>query len=334
MSGILQINRGVVDVASLQDGEFYLNKGKNYIQIGSGSSILTLLPLNQYVSGDILLNGNIYANNLTGSAAVSGTFVTTVDVGGITAGTTISQGTDINTIFSNLFTPFQTSKLNNFFIKYLTTVIDTNTNTAVGDTILFDRAVISSSVDSAGNWISSPEISINGSTSDTTISLATISNSLVTKTFSQQSFTRLTTGSVSITLIGNSNSINVIPITLNYFFNYKKYLAASTTNITSTITAQSVVDDATISISLDNTNSWNLKCDSNNNNTSKYTYIMYPASFSDLTQIKQQSTDVFGAFTKLSSNYNITSNGVTISYKIYKSNVPGAFSNGVTLNIQ
>jgi len=333
MSGILQINRGVIDVASLQDGEFYLNKGKNYIQIGSGSSILTLLPLNQYVSGDILLNGNVYANNLTGSAAVSGTFVTTVDIGGIPAGTTISTGTDINTIFSNIFTPFQTAKLNSFSIKYGSILLDSETHTAVGESIIFDRTVISSSVDSGGNWIASPQISINGSTSDTIINLSAISNPLITQTISQQSFTRLTTGSVNISLIGNSNSINVTPITLNYFFNYKKYLVASTIDITSNTTAQSAVDNDTVYVSLEDSSDWSLKCNSNNNDTSNYTYIMYPASFPNLTKIQQQSTDVFGAFTKL-SNYNITSNGVTLSYKIYKSNVPGAFSSGVTLNIQ
>jgi hypothetical protein len=333
MSGILQINRGVIDVASLQDGEFYLNKGKNYIQIGSGSSILTLLPLNQYVSGDILLNGNIFANNLTGSAAVSGAFVTTVDIGGIPAGTTIATGTDINTIFSSIFTPFQTAKLNSFIIKYGLDVLDSETHTAVGDSIIFDRTVISSSVDSSGNWITSPQISINGSTSDTTFNISAISTALITQNFSQQSFTRLTTGSVGVSLIGNSNGISVTPITLNYFFNYKKYLVASATNITSNLTAQNAVDNDMVYVSLEDSLNWSLKCNSNNNDTSKYTYILYPASFVDLTKIQQQSTDVFGAFTKL-SNYNITSNGVTLSYKIYKSNVPGAFSSGVTLNIQ
>jgi hypothetical protein len=69
MAGVLQIKRGDTGVGSLNDGEFYLNKGINAVQIGSGSSILTLLPLNQTVTGDIILNGNIYANNLNISSS-------------------------------------------------------------------------------------------------------------------------------------------------------------------------------------------------------------------------------------------------------------------------
>ena len=76
MAGILEIRRGSSGI-SLADGEFYLNKGINAVQIGSGSSVLTLVPLNKSISGDIILNGNIYANNLTGSGALSTTITAT-----------------------------------------------------------------------------------------------------------------------------------------------------------------------------------------------------------------------------------------------------------------
>jgi hypothetical protein len=73
MSGILKIKRDISNPVTLNDGEFYLNKGLNTVQIGSGSAILTLLPLNKLISGDIILNGNIYADNLNISSSYAET---------------------------------------------------------------------------------------------------------------------------------------------------------------------------------------------------------------------------------------------------------------------
>ena len=99
MAGILQIKRGVVGVGSLNDGEFYLNKGINAVQIGSGSAILTLLPLNQTVTGDIILNGNIYANNLniTSSYALSSSYSQYA----ATASYIIAAGTSTSASYAN-----------------------------------------------------------------------------------------------------------------------------------------------------------------------------------------------------------------------------------------
>ena len=81
MAGILEIRRGSSGI-SLADGELYLNRGINSVQIGSGSSILTLLPINKSITGDIILNGNIYANNLTASATLSSSITSNQTIGG------------------------------------------------------------------------------------------------------------------------------------------------------------------------------------------------------------------------------------------------------------
>ncbi len=331
MSGILQINRGVVDVNLLQDGEFYLNKSKSYIQIGSGSSILTLLPLNQYVSGDIILNGNIYANNLTGSGQIGETIITTATLGGISAGTAISGTTKFDDIFKQLFRPYVPPIINSLSLKFGTTDVPT-TITPIGETITFNRLVISSSVDSSGSVMSNPTLNINGShNSDTTISVTGLTNLLQTITISNIDFTKRSVGNVIFTL--NASNTNIIPVTLNYYFNFPTYLVATDAVIGNNTDAQTAIDNYTVDYSVNTGSYWELNCDSNNNNPLYYTYIIYPATNSDLTSIEQQSTSVIGAFSKVGTTFNITSNGVTTAYKIYQSNAPGAFSNGTKLKV-
>ena len=62
MAAIFQIKRGTTN-ETLNDGELYLHKGSGSIQFGSGSSnVITLLPLNVPVVGDINLSGSISAS--------------------------------------------------------------------------------------------------------------------------------------------------------------------------------------------------------------------------------------------------------------------------------
>jgi hypothetical protein len=65
MASIFQIRRGTADISSsIFDGEIYLNKSKNSLQvsIGDGNPI-TLLPLNTASVGNINLTGDITASN-------------------------------------------------------------------------------------------------------------------------------------------------------------------------------------------------------------------------------------------------------------------------------
>ena len=76
MAAIFQIRRGTTDISSsIFDGELYLNKSKNSLQvsIGDGNPI-TLLPLNTASVGDVHLHGNITASNayFSGDVAISG----------------------------------------------------------------------------------------------------------------------------------------------------------------------------------------------------------------------------------------------------------------------
>ena len=76
MAAIFQIRRGTSDISSsILDGELYLHKGKNSLQvsIGDGNPI-TLLALNTSSVGNINLTGNLSASNayFSGDVAISG----------------------------------------------------------------------------------------------------------------------------------------------------------------------------------------------------------------------------------------------------------------------
>ena len=57
----------------------------------------------------------------------------------------------------------------------------------------------------------------------------------------------------------------------------------------------------------------------------KYTYYVYPTTTPLTNVIQNDSAPVLGAFTRL-SNIQIMQNGTPITYSIYKSNAPGAFT--------
>lgn len=57
----------------------------------------------------------------------------------------------------------------------------------------------------------------------------------------------------------------------------------------------------------------------------KYTYYVYPGTTPLTNVIQNDSAPVLGAFTRL-SNIQIIQNGTPITYSIYKSNAPGAFT--------
>ena len=57
----------------------------------------------------------------------------------------------------------------------------------------------------------------------------------------------------------------------------------------------------------------------------KYTYYVYPTTTPLTNVIQNDSAPVLGAFTRL-SNIQIIQNGTSITYSIYKSNAPGAFT--------
>lgn len=342
MSGILEIKRGSANLASLNDGEFYLNKGINAVQIGSGSSILTLLPINKTITGDIILNGSVFANNLTGSGALSSSITTTQNIGGISSGTTYNVGFDFTSLFTELIASYQKPLLSGLKLRNTTTDIPTN-NKQVGDSLEFNRIIVSSSIENPGtSYAQSLSITASGTTSAYSVLLGNASS--INNIFDLGilvSRQRNTVGDVVFTINGlSSTGVILEPITTTFSYYFNNYLCASSTIVSTNATAQSVIDNNIIDSDPAGTTNWVANCTSNNNNSANWTYIIYPASYGTLSSIAQGHTDVFGGFTQVTntntSNFDFTitnSNGISSTYYVYKSNAPGAFSNGVILTI-
>jgi hypothetical protein len=80
---ILQIRRGSGSV-SLADGEIYLHKGSGSLQVGVGTTPITLARLDQPNSGSLRLGGNITASNayFSGDVTISGSISVDVVISG------------------------------------------------------------------------------------------------------------------------------------------------------------------------------------------------------------------------------------------------------------
>jgi hypothetical protein len=76
MAAIFQIRRGTNDISSsIVDGELYLNKTKNSLQVSNGDgNPITLSKLDEVNSGSLILQGNVTASNafFSGDVAISG----------------------------------------------------------------------------------------------------------------------------------------------------------------------------------------------------------------------------------------------------------------------
>ena len=340
MAGILEIRRGSSGI-SLNDGEFYLNKGINAVQIGSGSSILTLLPLNKTITGDIILNGSITANNLTGSGAISASLTTTLTVGGIPVGRTYAAKTDYNVLFSDLLATYQKPVLSGLYIRYNNINLSTNA-LEVGTTIQFNKIVVSSSIENPGtNYVHATSITASGATIQYSTYIGNLSqptnivNLLITNELQKNNV-----GYITFTMNAiSSTGLKVEPISTNIPYYFSNYLCASTTSsVDNNTTAQRIVNTDVVISSPTGSKNWEVICTDENNNTSKYTYIVYPNSYGDLTTILQGYLDVTTAFTKIynsgNGSYNFTINNInsiSSNYYIYRSNVPGAFASGSIL---
>lgn len=336
MAGILEIRRGVSGI-SLTDGEFYLNKGINAVQIGSGSAILTLVPLNKLIAGDIILNGNVYANNLTGSGALSSAITSNINVGGINAGTTFPIATDFTTLWQQLLTGVSDATTSNLILQLNTSTLSSGSR-EVGQTFTFNKYVYNSTTDLSSNYAINGSVTMSGATNGTDFTYSGPSTLSPTVTITLGSTvvpTRNVTGNITFTVNAKraDNTVNITPLVLNYPFLFRNVLAASATDVTDNSTAQTVYNTA-VDSELSDDIQWTADCTNDNNDGTKFTYIIYPSGYADIAQVAKGATDVTTAFTKLSGTYTITNAfSVSNTYKIYKSTQPGAYRLGDKLII-
>ncbi len=264
-------------------------------------------------------------------------------VGGIKSPfTTYAAGTTLESILRAMLVSYVKPAFTSFSVKNGATAI-TNTAREVGSTFIVNTASFAASADNPdGNYPYNVSITSSGATVDFDQLLVAGEASAGTNTVALSSDRTMTTaGATSISFILNgttSTGTAISQTSITVPFRFKNYLAASATVLTNASTDAEVqtvaVSEATDSELLTGT-SWTATCTSANADVTKYTYIIYPSTYDQITSIKQNgSQDVTSAFTRLTTTFSITNaSGGTVTVQVYKSNQPGAFANGTNLEI-
>ena len=298
---------------------------------GDGSQFsLTVNNVNNAVSAS-------YAGT-SSFATLTQTLISNQNVGGISSGDTFAAGSSIEALLRDLLISYIEPVISNLILKLGGSNISTATRD-VGNSFTCNTASFNATVDSPdGNYPVSASITASGADigtqqiylSDTTSGTNNFSLGS-TLTINRAS----SAGSVLFTVNTKSQTtVDTQSTNTSFAFYWRDYLAASSTIIIDNSTAQTVVNSGTVASTLTTTKAWTVTCDANNANLSNYTYIIYPATYGDLSNVIQNgSLPVLTAFTK-TGDFTVT-NGFTSSttFRVYQSNQPGAFASGVTLII-
>jgi len=297
-------------------------------------------------TGTIITSGSLY--NVTSSWAITSsastlntTIVSNQTVGGVSSGTTISPGSTIEQILRQIFIAYIPPTLSSLTMRFGGSTISTS-DRDVNNSFQINTASFIAGADSP-NGVG--PISCSWSASGADIGTVTYyfgnsqlpAGSNVIGVGSVYTINKASSaGTVTFTVNGkrSDTSGTISGTSANVSFRFRNYLAASSTIISSNATAQSVIDSGVVNSVLDTNKAWSTACTAANDTVGNYTYILYPASYGDLSAVTQNGAlPVLTGFTKL-GDYTITNSyGASISVRIYKSNATKAFSSGTTLDI-
>lgn len=305
------------------------------------------------VSGsDAELNSLTVDNGLTGSllgtASLSVTSSTTITqtsiltnqtVGGLSTGTTIAQGTGLESILRSILVTYIPPTLSGLNMRNGGSNIPTSARD-VGDSFTVNTASFSATADNPDGIF---PISSSWTASGADIGTQTfyfgdnvLSTSNTLSVGSDFTINRASSaGNVTFTVNGRRSDTGdlISGASRSYSFQFRNYLGASSTIISDDTTAQTVVDSP-VQSALDTNRAWTATCSAANDTVGNFTYIIYPASYGDLSGIIQNgATPVLTAFTKIGDFTVTNSFGSSISVRVYKSNADKAFASGTTLAI-
>ena len=270
---------------------------------------------------------------------ISNTINTNIVVGGVSSGTNFPAGTSIESIITQMLVTYIPPSLSSLGLKSGGSSVPT-TARDVGASFTIDTASFTAGLDSpAGLYAVSSSFTASGADGGTInyyfgdSVLVGTNNLSIGGTYT---ITRNTAGSVTFTVNARrpDTFAAINATTTSFSFQFRNYLAASTTVITSNSDAQSVIDNDAVVQQLDTDKAWTTTCTAANDTLGKFTYIIYPASYGDLsTVIQNGALPVLTAFTKLGDFTITNTNSVSTTVRVYKSNADKAFASGVTLAI-
>jgi len=301
-----------------------------------------------FISGSMVISGAITGSitsasySITSSASTINTTITSNQtVGGISSGTTISPGSTIEQILKQILIAYIPPTLSGLVMKFESSNMSTSTRD-VNNSLQVNTASFTAGLDSP-NGVGPISCSWTASGADIGLTTYYFGNSALpsgTNTLSIGGVYTInkasSTGTVTFTVNGRRSDTGgaITGASTSVSFRFRNYLCASSTDITSNATAQSVVTSDVVSSNLDTDRAWSTTCTSANDTSGSYTYIIYPASYGDLSTIIQNGAlPVLTAFTKLGDYTVNNAYGASISVRVYKSNSDQAFASGTTLDI-
>jgi hypothetical protein len=309
---------------------------KKIIVSGSNAELNTLFVDNG-ITGSLL--GTSSLSETSSITITQNNILTNQTVGGLTSGTTLPSGSGIEEILRSILVTYIPPSLGALTMRDGGSNISTAARD-VGDDFTVNTASFTATADNpdgifpiSSSWTSSgadagTQTHYFGDNVLTSTNALSVGDNYITNRAS-------TAGSVTFTVNGRRSDNNnlITPTTRAISFRFRNYLSATSTVVSDDPTAQDAVDAAVTSQLLLN-KSWTATCTAANDTVGNFTYIIYPASYGDLTNIIQNgATPVLTAFTKLGDFDVINSFGSSISVRVYKSNADKAFANGTTLAI-
>tara|TARA_Y100000114_G_scaffold93699_1_gene87072 strand:+ start:92 stop:1477 length:1386 start_codon:yes stop_codon:yes gene_type:complete len=261
-------------------------------------------------------------------------------VGGVDPSDTFAQGSTIEALLRTMLITYQEPSISNLVIKAQDGSIIPTGIRDVGAFFECSIATFNAGVDSPnGDFPQSSSLSCTGAdigpfTFDgpDDVQATNFIN------FGNKTISRATAnGSVSFTVTTDSRTTGDTQSTgASFSFQWRNYLAASSTVISSDADLQNVLDNDVVQSPFDTNRAWTATCNADNNDVNNFTYIIYPASYGNLTKIDQGGIlPVLGAFNNAPiGDFTANNNqGSSQNWRVYKTNSPGAFSAGVTLAI-
>ena len=324
-----------IDLSSLAGGGGSVNTGSLLV---TGSAALNVIT---FTKGD----GSTFAITVDtgsggGSADLTQQLTANLTVGGVTSGDSFASGSSIESLLRDMLITYQQPTLGTLNIRNGGSSINT-TIYDVGASFTCDDATFTAGVDSPnGDYPQSASLSCTGAdigsfTEDGPDNVG--ASNTITFSTSRVISRASDSGTVSFTVTTDSrNSGDTQSRGKSYYFRWRNYLAASSTIISDGTTLQSVLDNDLVQSPLDTNRSWTATCNSDNNDGNNYTYIIYPSTYGNLSGIIQDgATPVLGAFNDapIGTFTATNSQGSSRNWIVYKTNDPGAFSNGTTLAI-
>jgi hypothetical protein len=343
------------------DGKVYLRRDDDTIQslVGTGANTTGSINIIGAVTASFFAgDGSAITGVVSSSYAVNATLATSAStsvtssntilqqnllanqtVGGLPSGTSLPAGTAVESIIRTILITYSPPTLSSLVMR----IGGSNISTAardVGNSFTVNTASFSATADNptaifpiSASWTGS---GADIGTQSYYFGDNVLSTSNVLTVGNTYTINRATSnGSVTFTVNGRRSDTGaaITGASTTISFQWRNYLAASSTVPTDDASAQTVVN-AAVTSALDTDRAWTATCTAANDTTGNFTYVIYPASYGTLSNIIQNGAlSVLTAFTNLGTFTVTNAYGSSISVRIYKSNSDKAFASGTTLTI-